>query len=73
MSIVRLDFAHPGTAKFQVTYGQKTAWIEIEGLETTGGPEEDSKEWKPFYQESLEELFAAIQADGTHWKFSGKE
>lgn len=73
MNIVRLDFTHPGTAKFQVTYGKKTAWIEIGGLETTGEPEEDSKEWKPHYQKCLEELFAAIQADDTHWKFSGRE
>lgn len=73
MSIVRLDFTHPDTAEFTVTYGQKTAWIKIEGTGTTGGPEEDSIPWEPFYRKCLEELFAAIQADGTHWTSRGSE
>ena len=67
MNIVRLDFVQPGTAKFKVTYGEKTAWIEIDGLETTGGPEEDSIPWEPYYRARLEELFAAIQAKDTYW------
>lgn len=71
MNIVRLDFTHPGIAKFQVTYGKKTAWIEIDGLETTGAPEEASIPWEPFYRKCLEELFAAIQAGDTRWTNRG--
>lgn len=71
MNIVRLDLVHPGTAEFQVTYGTITARIKIDGLDTTGGPEEDSIEWRPYYQQRLEELFAAIQAEGTDWTFRG--
>lgn len=67
MNIVRLRVTTAGTAEFQVTYGGKTARIRLEGLETTGGPEEDFIPWEPFYRECLKELFDAIQADGTHW------
>lgn len=71
MSIVRLDFTHPDIAEFTVTYGKKTAWIKIEGTGTTGGPEEDSIAWEPFYRECLKELFDAIQAKDTHWTSRG--
>lgn len=73
MNIVRLDFVHPGGAKFKVTYGQKTATIVLEGLETTGAPEDTSTAWEPYYRKCLEDLFAAIQAKDAHWKFSGRE
>lgn len=67
MNIVRLDFLHPGIAEFKVTYGKKTAQIKIDGLDTTGGLEDDSIPWEPYYRKCLEELFAAIQAGDTQW------
>lgn len=73
MNIVRLRGVAAGAAEFQIDYGQKRAWIKIEGLDTTGGPEEDGIPWEPFYRERLKELFDAIQADGSDWKFSGSK
>lgn len=73
MNNVRLDFIHPGIAEFQVTYGKKTAWIKIDGLETTGGPEEDRIAGEVFYRKCLKELFDAIQADGTRWTDRGSK
>ncbi|OHC26304.1 MAG: hypothetical protein A2Y50_07315 [Pseudomonadales bacterium RIFCSPLOWO2_12_59_9] len=67
MNIVRLEFVHPGIAEFKVTYGGKTAKIKLEGLETTGNPEEDYVAWRPFYQKCLEEVFDAILASDTQW------
>lgn len=72
MTTVRLDWTHPGIAVFVIDYGGKRATIEITGLGTTGGPEETGTPWKPFYQARLEELFAAIQAEGTIWRDSAK-
>ena len=37
MSRVRLRAIAPGTADFEVLYGEKRAWISLQGLETTGG------------------------------------
>ena len=65
MSIIRLVHVHPGTAAFRVSYGQKTASIEIVGLETTGGPEETVIPGEPYYRERLKELFEAILT--AHW------
>lgn len=73
MSRVRVDFVHAGTAEFVIDYGEKRARIKLEGLGTTGGPEEDSMPWEPYYRKCMEELFAAIQANDTDWKFSGSE
>lgn len=73
MNIVRVDFTHAGIAKFTVGYGGKRARIRLESLDTTGGPEETSIPWEPFYRERLKELCDAIQADGTYWKFSGSK
>ncbi len=67
MNIVRLDFTHAGIAEFTVDYGEKRARIRLEGLATTGGPDEISISWEPFYRECLKELFEAIQADSTRW------
>lgn len=73
MNIVRWEIVAAGTAEFQVTYGAKSARIRLEGLGTTGGPEEDSIAWEPFYRERLKELFDAIQADGTRWTDRGSK
>jgi hypothetical protein len=73
MNLVRLRVVAAGTAEFEVSYGGKTARIKLEGLETTGGPEEDSIPWQPFYQERLKELFEAIMANDTQWTDRGSE
>lgn len=72
MNTVRLDWISAGSAGLVIDYGGKRATIEITGLGTTGGPEETGTPWKPFYQARLEELFAAIQAECTIWRDSGK-
>lgn len=73
MTTVRLDWTHPGIAVFVIDYGEnKSATIRLEGIGTTGGEEETGTPWKPFYQACLEELFAAIQAEDTIWRDSGK-
>lgn len=72
MSKVRLRQIAAGTADFEVIYGETRAWISLQGLKTTGGPEETTIEWEPFYRERLKELCEAIQAS-TDWRFSGCE
>lgn len=67
MNIVRLDFTHPGIAEFTVDYGGRNARIRLEGLETTGGPEETSIPWEPYYREQLKELFDAALREDTYW------
>ena len=73
MNRVRVIFTHPGIADFQVDYGEKRAQIRVDGLGTTGGPEEDRIAWEAFYRKCMEELIIVIQADDTQWKFSGSE
>jgi hypothetical protein len=73
MNTVRLRGLSAGTAEFKIDYGEKTARISLVGLETTGGPEEDSIAWEPFYRKCLEELFDAIQAEDTHWTDRGSK
>lgn len=71
MSTVRLRTIAAGIAEFEVDYGEKRAWISLQGLDTTGAPEEASTAWEPYYRKCLEELCAAIQAKDTRWTDRG--
>lgn len=73
MNIVRWESVAASTAEFTVDYGGKRARVKLEGLGTTGRPEETPEDWKPFYRERLKELLDVTQAEDTYWTDRGSE